>query len=264
MQNLTGYVNCREHRRRDLSRGKTRVPPFGAGKRTGKGIMTVGGSGDSGQGMQTAGAKGRDQTQSVADRLRERIISGALAAGQPLRQETIAEAYGVSRMPVREALRLLQAEGFVEMVRNRGASVAAIDARDLAEIHEMRVLAECLALRHAIPELTESRIDRAESIQGELETAPIEAFGALNKRFHMTLYEACARPRLLAHISLLHDAADRYLRIAIRQLDYAVRSDREHRELLAACRRRDAEAAEVILRTHIEVAGKALLAALPG
>ncbi|MCC4245324.1 GntR family transcriptional regulator [Stappia indica] len=233
------------------------------GTGTGKGIMTVGGSGDSGQGMQTAGAKGRDQTQSVADRLRERIISGELAAGQPLRQETIAEAYGVSRMPVREALRLLQAEGFVEMVRNRGASVAAIDARDLAEIHEMRVLAECLALRHAIPELTESRIDRAESIQGELETAPIEAFGALNKRFHMTLYEACGRPRLLAHISLLHDAADRYLRIAIRQLDYAVRSDREHRELLAACRRRDTEAAQEILRTHIEEAGKALLAALP-
>lgn len=240
-----------------------RFAPRG-GRMDRQGIVSVSGSGDSGQGMQTAGAKGRDQTQSVADRLRERIISGELAAGQPLRQETIAEAYGVSRMPVREALRLLQAEGFVEMVRNRGASVAAIDARDLAEIHEMRVLAECLALRHAIPELTESRIDRAESIQGELETAPIEAFGALNKRFHMTLYEACARPRLLAHISLLHDAADRYLRIAIRQLDYAVRSDREHRELLAACRRRDADAAQEILRTHIEEAGKALLAALPG
>lgn len=213
--------------------------------------------------MQTSGGKDRDQTQTVADRLRARIISGELAAGQPLRQEAIADAYGVSRMPVREALRLLQAEGLVEIVLNRGASVAAIDARDLAEIHDMRVLAECLALRHAIPELTESRIDLAERIQDELETAPIEAFGTFNKCFHMTLYEACGRPRLLAHISLLHDAADRYLRIAIRQLDYAERSGLEHRALIAACRSRDAHAAEEILHNHIREAGDALLSALP-
>ncbi len=225
--------------------------------------MTGNGLDEGRQGMQTAGGKDRDQTQMVAAQLRARIISGELAAGQPLRQEAIAEAYGVSRMPVREALRLLQAEGFVEMVLNRGASVAAIDARDLAEIHEMRVVAECLALRHAVPELTESRIDLAERVQDELEAAPIEAFGVFNKRFHMTLYEACARPRLLAHISLLHDAADRYLRIAIRQLDYASRSGREHRELIAACRRRDIPAAQEILRSHIEEAGSALLAALP-
>ncbi len=202
---------------------------------------------------------GDDQTRAIADRLRERIIGGELAAGAPLRQEQLAALFGTSRMPVREALRILQAEGFVEMVRNRGAAVAPIDLDDLNEIYEMRAMVETMALRLAIPELSNSRIDRAAVIQNELESASLSEFGRLNKAFHLTLYEACARPRLLAHIALLNDAADRYLKIAIRRLDYSDRSNREHRALLDACRARDSARAEALLADHVRDAGKMLL-----
>ncbi|MAA98165.1 MAG: transcriptional regulator [Stappia sp.] len=208
------------------------------------------------------GAGGSDQARRIASHLRERIVRGALAPGVPLRQEQLATEFGTSRMPVREALRLLQAEGFVELVRNRGAMVAPIDLRDLAEIHEMRVMAEAMALRHAIPNLSNRRIDAAAAIQDELETAPLAAFGDLNKAFHLTLYEASERPRLLAHVGLLNDAADRYLRMAIGRLDYAPRSHAEHRALLAACRDRDVPRAVALLEDHVREAGRALHAAL--
>lgn len=211
-------------------------------------------------GMRAAG--NADQARRIADRLRERIVGGELAAGRPLRQERLAQEFGTSRMPVREALRLLQAEGFVEVVRNRGATVARIDLEDLQEIYELRGLCEPFALALAIPDLTDRRIAAAGALQDDLERGPLEAFGRLNKAFHMTLYEACGRGRLLSHIGLLNDAADRYLRMAIVRLDYAERSHAEHRALLDACRARDVARATELLHGHIRTAGASLVAAL--
>ncbi|SLN38840.1 GntR family transcriptional regulator [Oceanibacterium hippocampi] len=199
-----------------------------------------------------------DQARQVARKLREMIIAGRYAPGEPLRQDVIAEQLGTSRMPVREALRVLETEGLVLLVPNKGASVAPLDPREVGEIYEMRVAAETLALRLAIPELSNARIDRAARLQESVEAGDLAAFGRLNKAFHMTLYEACGRPRLLAHVAGLNDLSDRYLRLAIRALDYDKRSNDEHRALLDACRRRDKPAALNLLEQHITVAGQAL------
>lgn len=200
-----------------------------------------------------------DQALRIADALRDDIVAGHLAAGMPLRQESLAARFGTSRMPVREALRLLEQQGLVVQKPHRGAVVAPLDALELRELVDMRASAETLALRLAIPNLTNRQIESAEALQDTAEVGPIETFGRLNAAFHATLYEPSDRPRLLAHIAELGDSVDRYLRVAAVHLDYAERSHREHRALLAACRDRDAERATPLLHAHIVNAGNALL-----
>ncbi|WP_282608749.1 GntR family transcriptional regulator [Pelagibius sp. Alg239-R121] len=199
-----------------------------------------------------------EQALEILQTLREDIISGRLTAGSLLRQQLLAERFGVSRMPVREALYRLEAEGFIAFTPNKGATVAPVSAEDVREIYEMRSAAETLALRLALPELTNAQIGRAEDLQAEMETAPVGEFGKLNAAFHQTLYQPCARPRLLAHVENLSNAADRYLRVAIGTLDYAEKSHREHRTLLEACRRRDEADAVGCLMQHIEEGGQTL------
>jgi len=199
-----------------------------------------------------------DQASRIAAMLREEIISGALAAGEPLRQEHLAVQYRTSRMPVRDALRLLESEGLVQLSPNKGAIVAPLDTRELKEVYEMRAALETLALRHAMPEMTDSRLDLAAGILDEAEASGLQNFSDRNKAFHFMLYEPCARPRLLAQIAALNETAGRYLRQAASRLDYLERSHREHRQLLAACRQRNIPLACGILQGHIEDAGSAL------
>lgn len=198
----------------------------------------------------------------IAAALRADIVSGAVPPGTALRQEVLAERYAASRMPVRDALRILAQEGFVDLVPNRGARVAVLDPAGFREICEMRVALETLAIRLSIPELSESRIDRIARVQDEAERTGIERFGAVNAAFHAALYEPSQRPRLLAQIAALHDLADRYMRIAAVELDYVARSNAEHRDIIAACRRRDGEAAARLVERHIAGAGAELLARL--
>lgn len=203
--------------------------------------------------------RGSDQVTALTDELRAQIITGDLRPGQPLRQELLADRFATSRMPIREALRVLEAEGLVVLVPHKGATVAPLDPDELEEVYEMRVVAETLALRRAIPELSNAQIDRAERIQDRAEAGGLRGFGSLNKAFHTTLYAPCGRPRLLAHIAGLVDVANRYLTFTAGSLDYRDRSHREHRDLLAACRRRDEAAASDLLARHITEAGETLL-----
>ncbi|MCZ4279898.1 GntR family transcriptional regulator [Kiloniella laminariae] len=202
------------------------------------------------------------QANEIARLLRTDIISGEIPQGEILRQENLAQRFQTSRMPVRDALRILEQEGLVDLQPNRGAQVAILDVEGIREIYEMRAVAEVLALRHAIPELTNSQIEKAEKIRSEAESAGLEQFGVLNKAFHETLYAPCARPRLLSHISSLHDLADRYLRIAAIELDYIDRSNQEHCQLLAACNARDTLKACKLLDQHIISAGEKLFTRL--
>ncbi|MEP3274828.1 MAG: GntR family transcriptional regulator [Stappiaceae bacterium] len=198
------------------------------------------------------------QAAAIAAELRREIIAGSMEPGVRLGQEQLAHRFGVSRMPVREALKLLVADGLVAFDPNKGARVTQISLEDLREIYEMRMAAESLALKIAIPELSNSQIDKAEALQDQLESATFGDFGGLNSRFHRTLYEPCDRPRLLAHIDSLSSAADRYLCTAVAQANHAVQSHKEHRSLLVACRNRDEETAIACLTDHIIRGGETL------
>ncbi len=199
-----------------------------------------------------------DKTNLLVSRIRDSIISGEMPPGCPLRQETLAASYRLSRVPIREALRTLETEGLVQLVPNKGAIVAPIDLEELREIYEMRDAAETLALKLSIPEMSNTQIDIAQNIHNEMTQCDEKEICALNRKFHEALYLPSKRKRLLAHISCLHDIAERYLRFTLKNLDYVERSAEEHVALLKACRKRDLPSAIKILSSHITQAGKEL------
>jgi DNA-binding GntR family transcriptional regulator len=205
--------------------------------------------------------------QTVADHvagiLREAIAAGALAAGTALRQDELAARFGFSRMPIRDALRLLEAEGLVTIHPTRGAFVARMDAIEIGEIYAVRELLETEALRLALPRLSAEALAKAAAVLDQIDAEPdVGRWGQLNRDFHLALYGACGNARLLALIEAQHNAADRYVRILLSNLDYRTRSQSEHRKLLAACRKRDAERAIDWLARHLREGSKTLVAAV--
>lgn len=201
----------------------------------------------------------RTATEFVEAAMREAILSGALPGGAPLRQEELATAFGVSRMPVREALRQLEARALVEFHPHRGAVVAEISAEDAADISAIRAAVEPAALRLSLPNLNEADFVLAEELIGEMDAEEDPGrMGELNRRFHMTLYARAGRPRLLALAEQHLAAADRYLRFQFAALGYQHRSQDEHCALLAACRAGDVEAACEAVTRHVVQGGEKL------
>lgn len=204
------------------------------------------------------------QPADIAATLQSEIISGVLSGGQVLQQDHLAARFKVSRMPIREALSLLAARGLVDLTANRSARVAVLSRSDLVDIFDMRLVAETLAIRLAMPQITNAQIDLAAGIQRQIETADVAQFGVLNTRFHDALYTLCGRPRLLAHITQLGLASDRYLRAAHSVFDHADKSNHEHQTLLKACYARDEAAAIACLAEHISDARDVLAGRIEG
>ncbi len=204
----------------------------------------------------------RSQTVAghVAVILREAIATGALKAGTALRQDELAKRFGFSRMPIRDALRQLEAEGIVSIHPTRGAFVARMDAGEIGEIYAVRELLEVEALRLALPSLAAKDLDDAAAALDQIDAEPdVARWGALNHVFHLALYGPCANSRLLGLIEAQHNAADRYVRILLSNLDYRARSQAEHRKILAACRKRDLDHALMWLTRHLRDGSKALV-----
>lgn len=208
------------------------------------------------------GNRHRTATLFVADVLREAIATGDFPEGDPLPQNDIAAALGVSRTPVRESLRLLEAEGWIEFSPHRGAVVATLSSDEVRQIFEIRFTLEALALKQSLPKLDVSVFDQAARILDDLDIeTDIGRWVALNRRFHMTLY-AGAGARLITLIESQYDAVDRYLRLELVEMDNAGDSQDEHRAILVACRERDVAKAIALSEPHIAGAGIDLADAL--
>ncbi|NJM73473.1 MAG: GntR family transcriptional regulator [Scytonema sp. RU_4_4] len=202
----------------------------------------------------------RSTPDLIADALREAIVRGIFQEGQSLRQDEIATQFGVSRIPVREALRQLEAEGLVTLHLNRGATVSALSPREAQEIFEIRSALEVKAIQLAIPKLTASDLEKATVILEKTDqTTDAGMLAKLNWEFHETLYETAERPRLLTLIKTLHLNVDRYVRFQMSQMDYLERSQKEHYQLLQACQQHDTKAAVRLLKKHIDTAGEQLV-----
>jgi DNA-binding GntR family transcriptional regulator len=197
----------------------------------------------------------------ILDRLRDEILSGSRAAGSPLRQDHIAQQFGISHIPVREALRRLEAEGLAVIRPRRGAAVAELSAAEIEELNDMRVALEPSALRLAIPRMTKETLARAARVLDRIDREPAR-WGALNTEFHSILYEPAQRPRLLATIRSLHQNVERYLHQELNVMDNLKESQREHRELLDYVSRGDVEAACGLICKHIAEPGHELVAHL--
>jgi DNA-binding GntR family transcriptional regulator len=203
---------------------------------------------------------------AATDELRRRILDGHYAAGTPLRQDALAEEFGVSRIPVREALFQLEAEGLVRIVPHRGAIVSELSAEEVEDIFELRALLEPRLLRLSAPRLQSSDFEALHAQLAEygeeLKAGHVGRWGELNSAFHMRLYSQSGRPRSLALVSTLLRESDRHTRMQLSYTDGRARAQEEHAELLRLCESGRIREACALLRTHIENAGEALVAFL--
>lgn len=197
----------------------------------------------------------------VAQILREAILSGALRPGEILRQEILSNALGVSRMPVREAIQILDSQGLVEHSAHRGSTVAKISLEDIEEIFGVRLALETLAIQRSVPHLDADMLERTRLNLLEMNRAKnLDAYLLLHRKFHLSLYSARCSDRLIALISKQFDLAERYLRLERLVLNFAEEDKAEHVALFDACRQHDVSAAVKILETHIGEAGHTLSA----
>lgn len=198
----------------------------------------------------------------VRDGLRSAIADGTFATGAKLSQDGIASMFGTSRIPVREALRQLESEGLVEIVPNRGAVVAGLSFVEAIDVMDIRIGLECRALELAVPNLLESDLAAAEQVLEAYDRASRpEHWGEMNRRFHQILYEPCDRPRLVALIETNVSHISRFARTHISRLTGKGEPQRDHHDIVAACRRGDPERAARALRDHLLRTQKVLLSA---
>lgn len=209
------------------------------------------------------GTGGPLKPDTVTQVLREAILRGDFQGGDSLRQEDLAAQLGVSRMPVREALKQLESEGFVLSEPYRGVVVSHLSAAEARELGELRLALEPLLLRLAVPNLGKRLLGQAEEL---LDHADEESGGTrwseLNWNFHAALYEAAQRPRIFGMLRTSHLNLDRYMRVMLSGLKRQPTSQAEHRAILAACVERDADLACELLTQHLTVSSEELLAYL--
>lgn len=204
--------------------------------------------------------------ESLRDSLRERILNGEFREGEALIQDAIAEEYDVSRMPVREALRQLEAMGLVAMRTHKGAVVTTIPTEDVEELFDLRAMLEVEVLSHAVSRMTDRDIAEARAILADLETSyerqDMASWGRLNWEFHSRLYRPSQRMQTLAILQGINLQTERYIRIHLVMTHGLEAAQSEHRELLRLCAMRDINGAAVHLREHILSTGRALVAGL--
>lgn len=199
----------------------------------------------------------------VADILRTAILKGELKGGQQLIQADIAEQFGMSRIPVREALKQLEAEGLVKQYPNKGAVISELSANEVQEIYEIRSFLETGAIELSIMNLSEADLNRAEKILIEIDNAPdVNKWLELNWQFHSCLYSPANRPRLLSIINNLHINVARYIRIYLELMNFEERSQEEHYKILNACKEKNVQEAISLIQKHLENASVTLVSYL--
>jgi DNA-binding GntR family transcriptional regulator len=200
--------------------------------------------------------------EAVLAELRRLITAGRLRPGQQIVQDALAVRFGVSRVPLREALKILEGEGQVTYVAHRGYFVTELSLSDLIEVYRIREILEAEAVSIAVPRMTDEDVDRMEvaerDVRAASDIADVIAMTSANRRFHFALIEACALPRLVRLIKLLWDATEVYRSVYYNEAYNRELVEAEHRTLVAAVRAGDAAAALLVLTAHREHAIVAL------
>ncbi|MBE8594138.1 GntR family transcriptional regulator [Pseudomonas sp. MAFF 301449] len=188
----------------------------------------------------------------IEETLRNAILDGRLPCGTAMRQQELASLFGVSRMPVREALRQLEAQSLLHVVTHKGAVVAPLIEDNSAETYELRMLLESEALRLSIPLLTEADIAEADTFICALEQEKDFAeIGRLNRLFHMTLYGKAPNQRLLKLVEHGLNEEERFLRFNLEAMGLGETSQEDHRELLNLVAHKHVAESILTLRNHL-------------
>jgi DNA-binding GntR family transcriptional regulator len=190
----------------------------------------------------------------VAAYLREAILGGELRPGDRIRQEEVAARLGASRLPVREALRILEAEGLTEHEPHKGARVPKLTQHEVDVIYRMRERLEPLALVESLPRLGEPDHERLAEVQRRIEAnEDLEKFLDLDREFHMLTYSGCDIDALMSNVTRLWNSTQHYRRsfVSLGGSSRMSMVNAEHRLILDAVERRDAVDGERYLEGHI-------------
>ena len=199
-------------------------------------------------------SRGEVVSRRIADSIYRAVLTGEMAPGDRIRQEEIAEQFGASRLPVREALRILESEGLVTLVANSGAWVSKLNLEECVEIYKIRERIEPLLLAESIPNLTDETISRLEELMTEIEAdEDIEKFLKFDREFHLLSYEGASMPSAQSMVVRFWNTTQQYRRAFAELIGHERRwiIESEHRLLMEAIRRRDTEEAERVLLGHI-------------
>lgn len=192
--------------------------------------------------------------ENVLRQLRRLILGGELPPGSQILQQEVAARLGVSRVPVRDALRTLEGQGLVTYSSHRGYHVRQVDLTELLEIQDIRDILEGEALRAAVDQVDESTFERMQEQLETMTTAEREedwaSWNDAHRQFHFSLFGASGMKRLLRILGQLWDSSDIYRSYYMRTTDSRSRTSREHQDLLAAARSRDTGRLLALLAEH--------------
>ncbi|GGX84321.1 transcriptional regulator [Litchfieldella qijiaojingensis] len=212
--------------------------------------------------------KRRITTPSLAEEayqaLHRLIVRGRLAPGERLVEPELCEQLGISRTPLREAVKLLAADGLVTLRRNRNAQVSLIDAKELEHLFEVEAGLESLAVGLAAKRMTNTEIKRLEAMQERLERlldkGDRDAYFELNQRIHAHLVAGARNPVLEETHRRLLGRLERARYLALDRIGRWQESTEEHREILEALKARDGERASRLLASHVQHTGEVIAA----
>ena len=197
--------------------------------------------------------KSKTTPDEIADAIRGQILRGELEPGTAVRQDELASLFHVSRVPVREALRSLAAEGLMWWQPHQGFRVARLEPTEAREILEIRAVLEVRALEWAFPNLDTKALEAAgDAIRRSEATDSVDEWSRMNSVFHSAILGACRRPHLLTLIQQLNNRVDRYIRLLVQRTQYRIQAEREHRAILATIEASNLPVASLLLQQHIE------------
>ena len=192
----------------------------------------------------------------VFNYLREAILSGKYQENEELKEAAIGKEVGVSRTPVREALRQLELEGLVQIIPNKGAVVTGISLKDVKDIYEMRALLEGLCVRKAIANITDPMISELEEIveltEFYISKGKLEPILELDNQYHETLYKAAGSKIIRHTLTDFHHYLQRMRKTTLNDIDRAKKSNEEHIAILNAIKEHNADEGEKLANAHIK------------
>lgn len=202
----------------------------------------------------------RPLREIVFDTLREAIINGVLKPGERLMEVQLAEEMGVSRTPVREAIRKLELENFVVMVPRKGAYVADISTKDIVDVFEIRAALESLAAGLAAERITDEELDELQKILVQNEKSQsLEEIIAVDTKFHDVLYRASRNDRLVQIISNLREQIQRFRSTTLASPGRIKDTLEEHKKIVDAVAKRNITLARHLAQEHIDNAENSML-----
>ena len=198
----------------------------------------------------------RTLSAAIVEELRRALLDGTYAAGEQLRQDALAASFQVSRIPIREALIQLEAEGLVRIEPHKGAIVSAFSLEEIDDVFDLRVLLEPRMLAQSTPRLTPDDFAEIAALDAAFADAiaaqDVAQWGHLNARFHLALYRHARQPRTLAIVTSLLQTSDRFTRLQMNRTPALSRAEKEHRNLMRLCRDGKIPEACDYLAAHIE------------